>query len=549
MSDVIVSGTGIEPFDGAAGHNEQGAGPWQLVNGEATCPRRAPAQGAAGGSRRCYSRPMRVLAADDDEPLVRVLDRCLRRWGYEPLLARSGTEAWRMLTQEDAPRVVILDWDMPGLSGLEVCRMLRATPDGANAYVLMLTGRLEKESLIEALESGADDFLSKPFEPRELQLRLAKGIRDSARRSTSVSRPASGAPPSGSTLGGKYRLERKIGEGGMGSVWLGVHLSLGINVAIKFMARHLAETSDYASFEREARAAAQLRSEHIVRVYDHGITHDGLPYLVMEYLAGESLAAWIEQRGPLPPEAVASLVEQTARALTEAHGRGVVHRDVKPDNILMMDDAERPQGFVARLIDFGLAKSWRARVAADAPADDRVLRAFDWASEMVGDAGRAHGWAAELSSASAAATSVVAGTPCYMSPECLSASVAPNPLLDLWGLAVTAFFAMTGKLPFEGENVFQLHHRMCAEPLPVPSQVSPGLTSGFDAWFALACAPDPKTRFQSAAELAAALSIVCRKSVYDAESAPGIVKGFRSFAPTEPDTDVNRGAERQPRSR
>src|SRR6185369_2111211 len=91
-----------------------------------------------------------------------------------------------------------------------------------------------------------------------------------------------GTPPAASTIAGKYRLEKKIAEGGMASVWLGVHLSLGINVAIKFMKPDVAEMADYPSFEREARAAALLRNEHIVRVYDHGITNDGSPFLVME---------------------------------------------------------------------------------------------------------------------------------------------------------------------------------------------------------------------------------------------------------------------------
>ena len=234
---------------------------------------------------------MRVLAADDDEQLGRALGRALRAWGYEPVLAEDGAEAWQILRHEDSPRVVILDWDMPGLSGLEVCRLFRATPHGANAYVLILTGRLQKEDLIKALESGADDFLSKPYEPRELQLRLAKGIRDGGRESSwsAAQKRVSETPPTGSTLGGKYRLEKKIGQGSMGSVWLGAHLSLGINVAIKFMAWRLAGDGRlHASFEREARAAAQLRSEHIVRVYDHGITEDGLPYLVMEYVSKAS---------------------------------------------------------------------------------------------------------------------------------------------------------------------------------------------------------------------------------------------------------------------
>src|SRR5438045_4160634 len=102
---------------------------------------------------------MRVLAADDEPGIVRALERCLGSWGYEATTVTSGMDAWRILKREDAPAIVILDWDMPGLSGLEVCRLLRSTPHGRDAYVLMLTARQQKTDLIEALEAGADDFL------------------------------------------------------------------------------------------------------------------------------------------------------------------------------------------------------------------------------------------------------------------------------------------------------------------------------------------------------------------------------------------------------
>src|SRR5688572_20924157 len=127
-------------------------------------------------------RSMRVLAADDDRGILNVLERSLRSWGYEAVTAPDGVEAWKVLKRADAPRIVVLDWDMPGISGLEVCRLLRSTPHGEEVYVVMLTGRQEKSDLIEALEAGADDFLSKPFHSRELQLRLAKGVSFQASR-------------------------------------------------------------------------------------------------------------------------------------------------------------------------------------------------------------------------------------------------------------------------------------------------------------------------------------------------------------------------------
>jgi len=427
---------------------------------------------------------MRVLAADDEDLLMRSLSRWLKSWGYEPVIAKDGLEAWKALKQTDAPRLAILDWDMPGLSGLEVCRLLRSTPHGDKVYVLMLTGRQEKADVIAALESGADDFLSKPFHARELQLRLAKAVRDTA-RATVPPAPASdasdaprssAAPPTGTVLGGKFRLEHEIGRGGMGSVWLGVHLSLGINVAIKFMDPGLTETPDYASFEREARAAAQLRSEHIVRVYDHGLTRDGQPYLVLEYLDGEPLWARVTRDGALDLDLVVSIIEQAARALTEAHAHGVVHRDVKPENILLVEDPERPHGVLAKLIDFGLAK--QARVGA--------------------------GEGPEVGSS--------AGTPSYMSPECLGGRAPAGPALDTWGLAATAFFAATGVVPFNGIALTDLFKQICVDPLPVPSRVNARVPPELDAWFARACAREPSVRYQGAAELASELRAAYERS-------------------------------------
>lgn len=389
---------------------------------------------------------------------------------------------------------------MPGLSGLEVCRLLRSTPHGKDLYVLMLTARQEKSDIVAALESGADDFLAKPFYSRELQLRLAKGVRDASRNNAAAG-VARTVPPIGTTLAGKYRLEKKIASGGMGRVWLGVHMSLGVNIAIKFMNRTLAETAAYASFEREARAAAQLRNEHIVRIYDHGIDEQGLPYLVMEYLGGDSLSQRIDEKGPLSPGDVVLLVEQVARALTEAHARGVVHRDIKPDNILLVEDADRERTFTVKLIDFGLADPESTR--RDKPGE-------------------------------------IAGTPQYMSPEYIGATVHPDAFLDLRALAVTAFVAMTGTTPFDGDDLDAIYQRVLSTP-PVRSQVNPAVPRGFDAWFLRGCARERSARFQSAAEMASALAVACRSPSGTAERpspVPGAARDKVSaalFAPTETD--------------
>ena len=282
----------------------------------------------------------------------------------------------------------------------------------------------------------------------------------------------------------------------MGSVWLGVHLSLGVNVAIKFMDAQLAETADYASFDQEARAAAQLRSEHTVRVYDHGIDAAGLPYLVMEYLSGETLWSRVAEKGALDVDVVVTCIDHVARALGEAHGRGIIHRDVKPENILLIDDVDRPLGFSAKLIDFGLAKAVTPR-------------------------GRPH-------------DGPTAGTPSYMSPEHLSGDTGATPALDLWALAATAFVAMTGTIPFDGEELHDVYRAVCTDPLPVPSRAVGGIPAGFDAWFAKACARDPAARFASAAELSSSLAAACRDRAGSSSVRPA-ASPLEAMLATDPD--------------
>lgn len=407
---------------------------------------------------------MKILVADDDPSLVRVLTRWLRSWGYETVPATNGLEAIRILQAPDAPRVAIVDWDMPAPNGVELCRIVRAQPEGAQSYVLMLTARQHKNDLVEALESGADDFLSKPFHPRELQLRLAKGVRDAATRYQAA--PQEEEAHAAAVLGGKVRLERELARGAMGNVWLGVHLALGVNVAVKFMDRALAQTAEYATFEREARAAAQLRGENIVRVYDHGLARGGQPYLVMEYLDGETIGKRITRLGRLPANEVVTVVDHVARALGEAHGKRIIHRDVKPDNVVAVEEDDG--GVTCKLIDFGLARP--------TPANGGAREAL------------------------------IAGTPVYMSPEYLRRETAPNPALDLWALAVSTFEMLTGHLPFEGESAPHVLEAIFFSPFPRASALVSGIPESFDRWFAIACAREPAQRFASAAELAQSLA-------------------------------------------
>jgi serine/threonine-protein kinase len=297
--------------------------------------------------------------------------------------------------------------------------------------------------------------------------------------------PRSDAPAvEGRLIGGKYRVQRLVGTGGMGTVWEGAHETLGTRVAIKFIRPQFAEQPEArARFQIEARAAAKLKTKHAVQIYDYGVTTEGLPYIVMEYLEGESLSEAIIERGPLPASEVGQIIGQAARALAKAHAAGIVHRDLKPDNIFLARTDEPVEGlqYIVKLVDFGIAK------IIEEPA--------------------APGGARPMGGPTREGT--VIGTPNFMAPEQLAVGGAPGPLTDLWSLGACTFAAMTGRLPFEGDVLGDIVLKVCASPMPAPSNVNPNVPPGFDAWFARACSRDPAKRFQSADELAQALAGVC----------------------------------------
>ncbi|HEX4335409.1 MAG TPA: serine/threonine-protein kinase [Polyangiaceae bacterium] len=276
----------------------------------------------------------------------------------------------------------------------------------------------------------------------------------------------------GLVIAGKYRLTAKLGQGGMGAVWRADHLTLNAPVAIKLLDPSIATSEEgLARFNREAQSAAALRSVHVVQTFDYGV-HERVPYIVMELLVGQSLADRITSKGPLSPQATASMLKQVARAITRAHQAGIIHRDLKPDNIFLVDgDDEEP---IAKVLDFGIAKA-KHELAVNAASKTR--------------------------------TGALLGTPFYMSPEQAQGTVEVDYRTDLWSLGVITYEAMLGKRPFESEALGDLLLKICVLPLPVPSRIGK-VPAGFDAWFAKAAHRDPVHRFATASEMAKALERV-----------------------------------------
>jgi serine/threonine-protein kinase len=268
-------------------------------------------------------------------------------------------------------------------------------------------------------------------------------------------------------VNGRYRLERELGRGGMGSVWVAHDLSLDTPCAVKFIDQGAAGSPELrARFEREAKAAARLRSPNVVQILDHGVCDD-TPFIAMELLEGESLGSRIARLGRLPREDTIRFVSDVARALTKAHAAGIVHRDLKPENIFLARDDDHE---TAKVLDFGIAKT---RLPGDSLTKTR--------------------------------TGMLLGTPCYMSPEQANGTLPVDAKTDLWSLGVIAFQCVTGRLPFESEALGDLLDRIMNKPIPVPSRVADGVPPAFDVWFRSACARSPEVRFSGARELAEAL--------------------------------------------
>ncbi|MDI1450585.1 serine/threonine-protein kinase [Polyangium sp. 6x1] len=263
------------------------------------------------------------------------------------------------------------------------------------------------------------------------------------------------------------RLQRLLGKGGMGSVWIADHLALGTQVAVKFMSPTYVENASLVQrFRTEAMAAAQIKSPHVAQVFDHGFTVDGTPYIVMELLEGEDLKRRIRREGPLPLKDVALVVSQASKALARAHALSIVHRDIKPDNIFLCNlDGET---FV-KLLDFGIAKM----------GPDGSLGATTTGSMM--------------------------GTPLYMSPEQLLSARRVDHRSDLWSIAVVAYHAITGRVPFHGETVGSLSVAVHTGAFHLPSALRPDVPPAVDAWFQRTLRRDPAERYASAKEMAEAL--------------------------------------------
>ena len=376
-----------------------------------------------------------VVVVDDNGVNRMLLSGILEQAGYVVRALSNGRDALEQI-ELDPPEIILLDIQMPKMSGYEVCQALKAMKRTREIPVIFISAVEDVAEKVKAFETGGVDYITKPFEPAEVlarlgtQVKLSRLQRELRQRNFDLQRRneqllvahdhtqrmfgALSNALTGTVLDETYRLDEKIGEGGFGAVFRGVHIALRRQVAIKVLRpTPEADTKEQiARFRREGVAACRINHPNAVEVLDFAISSTGMPYLVMELLTGRTLGAVLRETPMLPVRRCADIAIPVCEALGAAHAAGIVHRDIKPDNVFLhqADGAE-----VVKVVDFGIAQI----MDSEKPVD----------LDGITEAG------------------TLLGTPQFMAPERLIGRPYDE-RSDVYSLGVVLYLALTADMPF-----------------------------------------------------------------------------------------------------
>ena len=444
-----------------------------------------------------------IFIVDDNSNNLAVLAGILQDGGFQVRAANTGRRALAMVAL-DPPELIMLDVQMPELNGYDVCLKLKENEATQSIPVIFISALDDVSDKVRAFEVGGVDYVTKPFHAREVlarveaQLRLFRLQREleqkqeelekqalvlehrnaelvAAQRRTDLVFSALSETLQGTVIDGRYRLESKIGSGGFGTVFRGVQLDLARPVAIKvFRPTPGNESPDSLErFRQEGVASCRFAHPNAVAVFDFGISSTGIAYLVMELLAGESLGSLLVREGRVGLARMAEIVVPLCAALSEAHAAGIVHRDIKPDNVFLHATRE---GEVVKVLDFGIAKMFGEGSATDT---HRNL------TESGG----------------------LLGTPDYVAPERIMGEEFDG-RADVYSVGVMMYLMLCGQLPHfggvAGANPYAIAlSHLTREPYPM-RQLVPDLPEAAEGIVLMAMSKDATER-PTASELGAAV--------------------------------------------
>ncbi|TWU01778.1 protein kinase domain-containing protein [Neorhodopirellula pilleata] len=402
---------------------------------------------------------MKLLVADDNPVWRKLIEAAVVPWGYRVIVAENGRQALDALRSDDPPRLALLDWQMPEIEGVEICRQIKQDPDHPFTYVILLTSRDRDEDMIAGLDAGADDYLTKPIVAAMLKSRLA-----AAKRIVEAVPPVQWTKPQVDD----FEIEKIIGRGAFATVWRARHLVTGKLAAVKIIRADLATDTVFERFAREVDAMRKMDHPGIAQIYASRLDRESA-YYAMELIDGRSLGHYVANENPKATRII-EMHASICDALHHAHQRGIIHRDVKPSNVMVTEQGH------PKLVDFGLCKSMFV--------PDRNL------------------------SSSTTIEGAVLGTPMFMSPEQARGELDKvDHRSDLYAIATMLYLFLLREHP-HGANMIgrdEMIQTIATTPAIRARSINEKFNPNLDDLLAKCLASEPDERFQTAGELAAAL--------------------------------------------
>ncbi|MCS6885576.1 MAG: protein kinase [Acidobacteriota bacterium] len=403
-----------------------------------------------------------VLIVDNDRQSVEALLNVLRDFDYELLTASNGQEALQMIIHNH-PSLVISEWNMPVMDGLNLFLQVKESPLTRHIPFIFFTSIDDAGVRLALLESGAEDYWSKPYDMREARLkirRLLDRIDPATRFRSKTPIPTGGMPE---LINGRYEIVQEIGHGGMGVVYKALDLGLDREVALKILRKDLvADEIAVRRFAREAEAAMRIVHKNVIATYEYGLIPNGQAYIAMELLDGYPLEQELAF-GPVDQKRCLMIMRQTLDAVRAAHRQNVIHRDLKPSNIFLIKSSS-PDPLV-KVLDFGIA----------------MLKDLQQRSPKI-----TH-------------KDVTVGTPIYLSPEQAMANT-PDERSDIYSLGIVFYELLTGRPPFIGQYYREVMIAHLADPVP-PIDPSLGVSDWLVSLVEKMLAKHPSDRPQSVGEV------------------------------------------------